>query len=54
MVIVFSIYVLEGILQWNSCIFKMIDCLKGSIVKLNSTLKKFRQMRISMMVTNIK
>ena len=33
MVIVFFIYVLEGNLQWNSWIFKMIDYLKGSIVK---------------------
>ena len=40
MVIVFSIYVLDGNLQWNSWIFKMIDYLKGSIVKFNSTLKK--------------
>ena len=33
MVIVFFIYVLEGNLQWNSWIFKMIYYLKGSIVK---------------------
>ena len=39
MVIVFN-YVLEGNLQWNSWIFKMIDNLKGSIVMYNSTLKK--------------
>ena len=40
MVIVFFNYVLEGNLQWNSWIFKMIDHLKGSILSLNSTLKK--------------
>ena len=34
MVIVFLIYVLEGNLQWNSWIFKTIDYLKDSIVKL--------------------
>ena len=33
MVIVFFIYVLEGNLQWNSWLFKMIYYLKGSIVK---------------------
>ena len=33
MVTVFLIYVLEGKLQWNSSICKMIDYLKGSIVK---------------------
>ena len=33
MVIVFFIHVLEGNLQWNSWICKMIDYLKGSIVK---------------------
>ena len=56
MVVVFSIYVLEGNLQWNSWIFKMIDYLKNSIVKLKLNFEKgFRkQMRISMMMTNIK
>ena len=34
--VIFFIYVLEGNLQWNSRIFKMIDYFKG----LNSTLKK--------------
>ena len=29
----FFIYVLEGNLQWNSWIYKMIDYSKGSIVK---------------------
>ena len=54
MVIVF-IYVLEGNLQWNSWIFKMIDYLKGSVVKFTQLWKSFRkQMRISMMMTNIK
>ena len=33
MVIVFFIYVLEGNLRWNRWIYKMIDYLKGSIVK---------------------
>ena len=33
MIIVFFNYVLEGNLQWNIWIFKMIDYLKGSIVK---------------------
>ena len=55
MVIVF-IYVLEGNLQWNTWIFKMIDYLKGSIVKFKLNFEKsFRkQMRISMMMTNTK
>ena len=39
MVIVF-IYVLEGNLQWNSWIFKMIDYLKGSIVKFKLNFEK--------------
>ena len=30
---IFFIYVLEGNLQWNSWICKVIDYLKGSIVK---------------------
>ena len=38
-VIVF-IYVLEGNLEWNSWIFKMIDYLKGSIVKFNLNFEK--------------
>ena len=33
MVIVFFIYVLVGNLQWNSWICKMVNYLKGSIVK---------------------
>ena len=33
MKIAFFIYVLEGNLQWNSWIYKMIDDLKGSIFK---------------------
>ena len=32
-IVFFFIYVLEGNLQWNSWFFKMIDYLKGSIVK---------------------
>ena len=40
MVIVFFIYVLEGNLQWNSWIFKMIDYLKGSIVKFKLNFEK--------------
>ena len=40
MVIVFFIYVLEGKLQWNSWIFKMIDYLKGSIVKFKLNFEK--------------
>ena len=39
MVIVF-IYVLEGNLQWNSWTFKMIDYLKGSIVKFKLNFEK--------------
>ena len=39
MVIVF-IYVLEGNLQWNSWIFKMIGYLKGSIVKFKLNFEK--------------
>ena len=55
MMIIFSIYVPEGNLQWDICIYMMIDHLKFSIVKLNSTLKKFRkQTRINMMMANIK
>ena len=56
MVIVFFINVLEGNLQWNSWFFKMIDYLKGSIVKFKLNFEKsFRkQTRISMMMTNIK
>ena len=33
MTIAFFIYVLEGNIQWNSWIYKMIDYLKCSIVK---------------------
>ena len=40
MVIVFFIYVLEGNRQWNSWIFKMIDYLKGSIVKFKLNFRK--------------
>ena len=40
MVIVFFIYVLEGNLQWNSWFFKMIDYLKGSIVKFKLNFEK--------------
>ena len=40
MVIVFFIYVLEGDLQWNSWIFKMIDYLKDSIVKFKLNFEK--------------
>ena len=36
----FFIYVLEGNLQWNSWIFKMIDYLKGSIVKFKLNFEK--------------
>ena len=39
MVIVFY-YVPEGNLQWNSWIFKMIDYLKGSIVKFKLNFEK--------------
>ena len=34
------IYVLEGDLQWNSWIFKMIDYLEGSIVKFKLNFEK--------------
>ena len=40
MVIAFFIYVLEGNLQWNSWIFKVIDYLKGSIVKFKLNFEK--------------
>ena len=36
----FFIYVLEGNPQWNSWIFKMIDYLKGSIVKFQLNFEK--------------
>ena len=36
-------YVLEGNLQLNSWIFKMIDYLKGSIVKFKLNFKKASQ-----------
>ena len=39
MIIVF-IYVLEGNLRWNSCICKMTDYLKGSIVKFKLNFEK--------------
>ena len=54
--LLFSIYVLEGNLQWNSWICKMIDYLRGSIVKFKLNFEKsFRkQTRISIMTTNIK
>ena len=52
----FFIYVLEGHLQRNSWIFKMIDYLKDSNVnfKLNFEKSFRKQMQISMMMTNIK
>ena len=55
MVIVF-IYVLKANLQWNSWICKVIDYLKGSIVKFKLNFEKaFRkQTWISMMMTNMK
>ena len=40
MVIIFFMYVLEGNLQWNSWICKMIDYLKGSIVKFKFNFEK--------------
>ena len=40
MVIVVFIHVLEGNLQWNSWICKMIDYLKGSIVKFKPNFEK--------------
>ena len=40
MVIVFNIYILEGNLQLNSWIFKIIDYLKGSIVKFKLNVVK--------------
>ena len=40
MVTVFFIYVLEGNLQWNSLICKMIDYSKGSIVKFKFNFEK--------------
>ena len=40
MVIVFFIYVLESNLKRNSWIFKMIDYLKGSIVRFKLNLEK--------------
>ena len=36
----FFIYVLEGNLQWNSWIWKVIDYLKGSIVKFKLSFEK--------------
>ena len=39
-IVLFFIYVLEGNLQWNSWSFKMIDYLKGSIVKFKLNLEK--------------
>ena len=52
----FFMHVLEGNIQWNSWICKMIDHLKGSIVKFKLNFGKalIKQMRISMMMTNIK
>ena len=40
MVIVFFIYVLEGNIEWNSWIFKMIAYLKGFIVKFKLNFEK--------------
>ena len=40
MVTVFLIYVLEGNLQWNSWICKIIDYLKGSIVQFKLNFEK--------------
>ena len=40
MVIVFFIYVLEGNLQLNCWICKMVDYLKGSIVKFELNFEK--------------
>ena len=40
MVIVFLIYVLEGNLEWNSWICKMIVYLKCSIVKIKLNFEK--------------
>ena len=40
MVIFFLTFVLEGNLQWNSWICKMIDYLKGSIVKFKLSFEK--------------
>ena len=40
MVIVFFIYVINCNNQWNSWIFKMIDYLKGSIVKFKLNFEK--------------
>ena len=37
---VFSIYVLEGNLQWNSWFFKIIHYLEGSIVKFKLNFEK--------------
>ena len=53
MVIVF-IYVLDGNLQWNSWIFKMIDYLKDSIVKFKLNFEKALENKCGMMMTNIK
>ena len=39
-IVFFFIYVLEGNLQWNNWIFKMIDYLKGSIVKFKLNFEK--------------
>ena len=38
--LLFFIYLLGGYLQWNSWIFKMIDYLKGSIVKFKLNFEK--------------
>ena len=38
--VIFLIYVLEGNLQWTSWICKMIDYLKGSIVKFKLNFEK--------------
>ena len=39
-IVCFFIYVLERNLQWNSWFFKMIDYLKGSIVKFKLNFEK--------------
>ena len=35
-----TICVIQDDLQWNSCIYKMIDYLKGSIVKFKLNFEK--------------
>ena len=46
MIIVFFIYVLEGNYQWNNWIFKIIDYLKGSIVKFKLNFENYLENKL--------